>query len=386
MSLSFTHETIDPNPPSERLVFCESVDLTGNGRLDVIVGGKGAPANLSLFGVGTRFPNYIRQIRDVLGQREMNLLWYENVPNGWVRHELAETGQLEVGATVADIDGDGRPELLAGRTISYDEVYWFRPPEDPRQQWSKRVVTDSFEMYHDLAVGDIDDDGEPEVVGLSQAAETIFYYDIPPDPTVEPWPDEYLTVIADDRRAEGLKLVDIDGDGRTELLAGTDIFHRVDDSGTEWRRDPVVDGWDAVRIAVADVDGDGGFEIVYAEGDSPAHGTHPGRVAWVDPDSDRKPHVLRDKMFCPHSLQVGDVSGNGRPDIYVGEMSLGENESPEHVVFHNEGNGSFRQEVIFEGRPTHEAKMVDVTGSGTLDIVGKSFKPNPTVDVWYNSR
>jgi hypothetical protein len=381
--LSFTHERIDPDPPSERLTFCEPVDLTGNGRLDVVVGGKGAPSNLHVLGRGTRFPNYRRRLRDLVAGREVNLFWYENTGDGWVRHRLADTEQLEVGAAVADIDGDGRPDLLVGRTINYDEVYWFRQPAEPRDTWPKRVLTDRFDMYHDLAVADVDDDGAPEVVGLSQAAETVFYYDIPEDPTVEPWPQDHCTVVSDDLEAEGLAVVDLDGDGRSELVAGTTVFHREDGAGDRWRAEQLLDGWDAVRVAVADLDGDGNPELVFAEGDSPAHGTHPARVAWVDP-GEGDPHFLREEMFCPHSLGTADFTGNGRPDIYVGEMGLGENRDPEHVVFRNRGRGEFEEQEVARGVPTHEAKVADVNGNGRPDVVGKGFDPDPTVDVWYN--
>jgi len=381
--LAFRHETIDPNAPSERLVFCEPVDLTGNGYQDVIIGGKGAPDNLHIFGVGTTYPNYRRRLRELVGQRESNLFWYENTGEDWIRHDMADVSDLEVGAALVDVDGDGRVDLVAGRSVHHDEVYWFRQPADPREEWTERVLTDKFEMYHDLGVADVNDDGDPEVVGLSQKAEAVFYYDIPEDPTVEPWPRENCTLVAD-VDVEGLEIVDIDGDGRTEIIAGTNVFHREDATGERWRRDTVLTGWDPVRVAVADLDGDGDLEIVYAEGDSPAHGTHPARVAWVDPHGDRRPEILRDEMFCPHSLEVADLTGDGRPDIYVGEMGLGEND-PEHVAFINCGDGTFEPHVVATGIPTHEAKLVDVDGDGSLDVVGKSFKPDAHVDVWYRT-
>jgi hypothetical protein len=139
-------------------------------------------------------------------------------------------------------------------------------------------------------------------------------------------------------------------------------------------------------VAVADIDGYGNLQIVYVEGDSPAHGTHPARIALLDPADGYEAEILRDDMYCLHSLQIGDFTGDGRPGIYVGEMGLGENSSPKHVIFVNQPDGAFREEVIWEGTLTHEVKAMDMTGTGTLDIVGKSFKPDPTVDVWYNDR
>jgi hypothetical protein len=377
--MRFRHEVIDPDPHTERLVFCHATDLTGNGRPDVIVGGKGEPDHLSLFGVGTRFPNYPRLLREAVGYRQGDVFWYENP--GWERHRIADTRNYEVGSALGDVDGDGRVDLVVGQTVHHHDVYWYRQPADPREEWTEYLLTDAFEMYHDLRIADVDDDGEPEVIGLSQEAETVFYFDVPDDPTVEPWPASHCHVIDDGRAVEGASVVDVDGDGRTELIAGTAVYHR--EGPDDWRREEIATGWDDVRVATADLDGDGDLEVVFAEGDSPPHGTHPARVAWFDPP-DWEPHVLRDELFCPHSLQIADFDGDGLPDVYVGEMGMGQHETPRHLLYRNRGGGEFDEHLIDEGVPTHEAKAVDLTGNGRPDIVGKSYDPERHVDVWYN--
>ena len=377
--MRFRHERIDASPPTQRLTFCETTDLTGNGRPDVIVGGKGVESNLWLFGSRTSYPNPRRLLREKTGIRATNVFWYENP--GWERHAITDTGRFEVGAAVGDITGDGRDELVVGRTVHHPEVYWYQQPDDPRDRWHERLLTERFEMYHDIRIADIDDDGEPEVVGLSQEAETVFYYDVPDDPTQEPWPDACCHVLADDLSVEGAEIGDIDGDGRTELIAGTNLFSRRDD-GT-WERESLAEGWDDVRVATADLDGDGRREVVFAEGDSPAHGTHPGRLAVFD-TTDWEPTFLHEDLFCPHSLQIADITGSGHPDVYVSEMGLGENDDPTHLLYANTGDGTLEQHVIARGTPSHEAKVVDMTGNGRPDVVGKSFTPTHHVDVWYN--
>ena len=379
LCVQFEHEIIDGNPPCGRLGWCEVSDLTGNGLPDVIVGGMGASPSVSMGGKDISL-RALPGFDGVIAAVETNVFWYENP--GWERHELAsESGlHLGVGSTMHDIDGDGRVDLVVGQGYGHSDLYWYRQPADPREPWTQHVISDRFQKYHDLTVGDVDDDGEPELVGLSQEAETVFYYDIPADPTGEPWSDDNCTIVDDTVSVEGVHVSDIDGDGETELVAGPFVYRR--DSGT-WTREKFAMGWDDVRIAVGDVDGDGEPEVVVSEGDSPTYGSHPGRVAWFDPEDWSETVVGRD-LFCPHSLQVADLTGDGHQDIFVGEMGLGENGSPIQYLYRNTGEGTFEEIVLNRGVPTHEAKAADLTGNGRLDIVGKSYTPDHHVDVWRN--
>lgn len=382
-TVDFRHEVIDPDPPCAKLGFCLTADLTGNGRKDVIVGGwgKGFPGRRFVKMAERRNVPTFRWLRSMAGVAETNLFWYENP--GFERHEVAVAPYLDVGAAVGDLTGDGRPNVVAGQGLGHNDVYWFEIPADPRERWTRHLVTDEFEKYHDLAVADIDGDDDPEVVGISQESETIFYYDVPPDPRQSPWPDDHLHVVDEGREVEGIEVVDVDGDGRTELIAGTSVYRPNPSLASGWEREAIASGWDKTRVAVADLDGDDELEIVFAEGDSPEYGSHPGRVAWFD-RPDWEPTFLKEDLFCPHSLQVADFSGNGWPDVYVAEMGLGKNETPRHLLFLNRGDGDFEERTIATGVETHEAKAVDLTGNGRPDIVGKSYGPDHHVDVWYN--
>lgn len=383
-TVDFRHEVVDPDPPCGKLGFCLTADLTGNGRQDIIVGGagEGFPGKGLIDAARERNVPTFHELRSKAGFAETNLFWYENP--GFRRHDVAVAPYLDVGAAVGDITGDGRPNVVAGQGLRHTDVYWFEMPANPRKPWTRHLLTDAFEKYHDLAIADIDDDGKPEVVGLSQESETIFYYDIPANPRQSPWPEDHRHVVAEGRTVEGLEVVDIDGDGRTELIAGTSLYRPGATPESAWEREVIATDWDLTRVAVADLDGDGELEVVFAEGDSPEYGTHPGRVAWFD-QPDWNPTFLKEDLFCPHSLQVADFTGNGWPDIYVAEMGLGKNERAKHILFRNRGEGVFEERTVMRGVPTHEAKAVDMTGNGRPDIVGKSYGPDHHVDVWYNN-
>jgi hypothetical protein len=375
--MQFRRERIDRNPPCGQLAFCLTEDLTGNGQPDVVIGGLGRRYEITPLGKKLVLKQ-LPVVGDVLRRFEWNVFWYENP--GWERHNIVQVPDLAVGASLADLTGDRRSDLVVGQTLG-SNLYWFEQPADPREPWPNRLITDEFTKYHDTAVGDIDDDGEQELVVLSQRSETVFYYDIPEDPRQSPWPVENRHTIADDLSVEGVAVSDIDGDGVTELVAGQNVFSH---DGTGWEREIIAPGWEWTRIGVADLDGDGQQEIVLSEGDRPYHDDNPGRVGWYDPETDSL-QVLEDDLYCPHTLQVVDFTGDTLPDIYVAEMGLGNNEQPLHIVYVNNGDRTFEREVIARGVPTHEAKAVDLTGDGLIDIVGKSYTPSHHVDAWFQS-
>lgn len=374
----FHHRRIDDRPPSPSLGFTGVEDLTGNGRPDVIIAGKGAPTNLWLFGTRTGLPSR-SGLRHAMDIDEPTLFWYENP--GWRRHAIASVPHLSEGGAFGDLNGNGRRDLVIGQSLHYRTLFWFEQPANPRDSWTTHRITEDFENYHDVAVADVDDDGLLEVVGLSQQSKTLFYYDIPDDPYQSQWPRSNRHEVMTGTNTKGLEILDIDGDGRTEIVAGNSIYHRQ--TGGGWRRERFTTGFEQPRIEVADLDGDGELEIVIAEGDSPWLGTHPGRLAWFDPP-EWEPRVLHPDLFCPHSLAVTDFTGDDRPDIFVGEMGLGENDDPALYLHENRGGGGFEQRVISRGIPTHEATVADLEGDGSPDIVGKSYRPDSHVDAWFN--
>jgi hypothetical protein len=352
--LRFRHVVIDPDPPGTHHDIVLTTDLTGNGLPDVIIGCK---------------------------QGDVNLFWYENPgPDGgvWMRHDMAYAPELEAGGALLDVDGDGRLDIIAGQQLSGHELYWFQQPPDARGPWRRRVIENRLNKYHDQVVGDVDNDGQPEILFCAQRSGVLAYYDIPPDPTTEPWPRECFHLISDQaHEVEGLAIVDIDGDGLNEVLAGTCIY-RCPEPGGPWHANPFAVGYVMTRVAVGDMDGDGAPEIVIAEGES-----EPARLAWFKAP-DWTPRILRDDLFHPHSLALADFTGDGNLDIFVGEMGLGKNPDPKLFLFANLGGGCFEEVLIARGIPTHEAKVADLNGDGRPDIVGKPYLPEKHIDMWLN--
>ncbi|MBD3239891.1 MAG: VCBS repeat-containing protein [Chitinivibrionales bacterium] len=347
--MRFEKITIDEHTPGTENDVCLVADVNGDGYNDIIIGGK---------------------------RGEGNVVWYE-YPD-WTRHTIG-TAHLEAGGAVLDITGNGLPDLIAGNPYELNdgkELYWFENSGDPDKPWTRYTILEGYRKYHDQAVGDIDNDGAPEIIFASQGGRVVGYFDIPDNPRVSPWPEHCRHIIGEDIEVEGLVVCDIDGDGRNELVAGPNIFKY---DGATWQRTCIDESYRMTRVAVGDIDGDGKPEIVLSEGES-----NPGRLAWVSAWPKLEMHVLADDLFHPHSLELADMTGDGTLDIFVAEMGLGKNPSPKVIIYRNGGNATFEPTIVDGNYATHDSRVGDFGRSGRMSIVGKPYAPQNHVHLWLN--
>jgi len=172
----------------------------------------------------------------------------------WRRWPIARTEQ-NIDLAPRDLDGDGRPELALAFGFHFadgnrgGQIQWLRqgPPGEPWQ--AHPIAVDP--VVHRLRWADLDGDGRPELVhapifgpgskGPAQVRPSHLWAFRPPKPLDadwQKWPiDETLTVL------HGLYVGDLDGDGRDELLtASYEGIHRFDFEDGRWQRTAIAPG------------------------------------------------------------------------------------------------------------------------------------------------
>ena len=174
--------------------------------------------------------------------------------------------------------------------------------------------------------------------------------------------------VASDVAGEELAAGDVDGDGDLDLFDGASWFRN--DRGRLTRIPVVTVGaGEPDRVELDDIDGDGDLDAVVTFGHDGL-----GRVRWYaqgpDPAAPWKEQAIDDLGDASAlSLDVGDLDGDGDPDVIVGEHTNPATDGLRTIVYENVG-GSFVERVIEAGDEHHDGtQLVDLDGDGDLDVV-----------------
>lgn len=324
--------------------------------------------------------------------------------------------------TTADIDGDGREDIISGG-------HWYRNPGTPDGAWLRSAI--GSPLHNMLDVRDFDGDGDIDIVGTDgqQSGDTFVYarndglgsftvtavtsagvgntfvqgvatsdllpgggleiatswqngevgqngivrLQVPTDPDQGIWMVDELHPSS---QGEQITLLDIDADGDLDLFQGTQWLRN--DGGDTWMPSTVstvTSLGSPDRHAFGDLDADGDLDAVvgFDHFDGPTT-----ELVWfergVDPNQLWNMNTIDPAVGGGWSLDVADFDEDGDPDVV-----LGEHVPPTRlIIYENDGTGSvWVPHVIHPGGPGidhHDGTLaIDIDSDGDLDIVSLAW-------------
>lgn len=96
--------------------------------------------------------------------------WYENTKDIlaglWTEHVFSTTwGHADAKVEIADINGDGRRDVVLTPAEGNFRISWFEAPLDPKaQNWAEHVIENPAAGVHSLQVADMNGDNKLDVV------------------------------------------------------------------------------------------------------------------------------------------------------------------------------------------------------------------------------
>ncbi|RMF56801.1 MAG: T9SS C-terminal target domain-containing protein [Calditrichaeota bacterium] len=240
-----------------------------------------------------------------------------------------------------------------------------------------KIVSNNFPLAKRLDIGDLDQDGDPDIIATSSNQNTT-------DPNVA-WFENIGSgfvqhnVDLNFQTAREARMGDLDNDGFNDIAAvnrnSTPIVWWKNTLNTSWSSNTLQNFcMENHAIVIVDLNQDGYLDIVSAEANNAVLGPD-SCVFWYE-NSSVNPgtftlHIINQQFQQMISLDVLDLDGDGDLDILGTEVGLVDEIADDEVVwFENDGNQNFTQrEVDFNSDAPMYVRAGDVDNDGDKDIL-----------------
>ncbi len=312
------------------------------------------------------------------------------------------TGTGPMSVSIGDLDGDGRPDLVVTNNDNTVSVFRNTPtPYDSitASSFATRVDFTTGTTPHSISIGDIDGDGKPDLATANLNSNTVSVFRNTSSPgslTTGSFAPKVDFAVGTAPRF--VTLGDIDGDGKPDLAVTNassntvSVLRNTSTSGsiTAGSFATKVDftaGTSPWGITIGDIDGDGKPDLVVTNYNS--------NTASIFRNTSTSGSITSGSFSTkvdfttgtgPFNVALGDVDGDGKPDIVIandagGTVSVLKNISTSGSIT----SSSLTTKVDFTtGTRSLGVAISDIDGDGKPDLAVANYGSN-TVSVLRNT-